>query len=505
MSRKLIDSTTELPDVDRHFRVVAGPGAGKTTWLVRHIRQVLQRSKRRSSISRVACISFTNVAVQEIQRRLGPSATHVDVATIHSFLYRNVVKPYLHLLHDDQGLPFVETALVDGHDEHHLSFQKFKDWLKACGSGNLLLQPMATTRQRLQDQVSKLGWKWDETADSWSLCVPHPERLGPKTKSLCASESLLRYKRLYWAEGSLDHDDVLYFAQRILQEKPFVREFLSARYRHVFVDEFQDTDPVQTQMIRWLAEHGTIVGVIGDVEQSIYSFRDACPHHFAEFALSNHLDLEIADNWRSTNAIIRLLNKLRADGLEQRGLRNVEGDKVRLVVGPISKCMAHIHVNLPASVSPWVLTRYHDDAERFRDPSAQANDPWGKFQEVDRDRARFLLSLVTGLELARLRHFALAVSTITRGVAKRTGLRPPLSTSSENSPVNRHALAITLLEHLLASYATFSGGTALDAYCSAGVVLETHLPFVSLSKMIRGKTCANFCANTSYQSLAAAR
>ncbi|HOV77233.1 MAG TPA: AAA family ATPase, partial [Sedimentisphaerales bacterium] len=86
MSEKLeIDSGTLLPDIERHFRVMAGPGAGKTHWLVNHIRHVVACSKRLSPASRVACISYTNVAVNEIVTRLGSATTQVDVSTIHSF------------------------------------------------------------------------------------------------------------------------------------------------------------------------------------------------------------------------------------------------------------------------------------------------------------------------------------------------------------------------------------------------------------------------------------
>ena len=83
--RQVIESDTHLDEVDHHFRVFAGPGAGKTFWLVKHIKNVLSRSKRLTAPAKIACISYTNVAAGSILQGLGPSADRVDVSTIHSF------------------------------------------------------------------------------------------------------------------------------------------------------------------------------------------------------------------------------------------------------------------------------------------------------------------------------------------------------------------------------------------------------------------------------------
>jgi DNA helicase-2/ATP-dependent DNA helicase PcrA len=214
------------------------------------------------------------------------------------------------------------------------------------------------------------------------------------------------------------------------------------------------------------------------------------------------LDLEIEDNHRSTDNIIELLNEIRSDGMKQRGLRAVKGDVVRLFVGSIPKIMAHIQEILPDGEEPWVLTRRHEDAKLFRDPSAPSNDPWDQFQKIDPERARFVLSLVTALELARLQHFDLAVDGLARGIAKRSAVRKPLRSQAFERVIDRRALAITLLEHLLASYPTIAAGSSLETYRAARSVLETHIPGVILSKITTGK-CADFCSNTSYATLAA--
>jgi len=83
-----ITSDSALIDIEHHFRVSAGPGAGKTHWLVEHIRNVLHRSNRLGKTRKIACITYTNIAVETILSRLGTSVDRVEVSTIHSFLYK---------------------------------------------------------------------------------------------------------------------------------------------------------------------------------------------------------------------------------------------------------------------------------------------------------------------------------------------------------------------------------------------------------------------------------
>ncbi|MBK8653105.1 MAG: ATP-dependent helicase [Haliscomenobacter sp.] len=109
-----ITSNTQFYDIEHHFRVSAGPGAGKTHWLVEHIKNVLRHSTRLGNTRKIACITYTNIAVETILNRLGTSAEQVEVSTIHSFLYKNIVKPYAHFISSDYEL---NVAKMDGHDD----------------------------------------------------------------------------------------------------------------------------------------------------------------------------------------------------------------------------------------------------------------------------------------------------------------------------------------------------------------------------------------------------
>jgi len=214
-----IDSGTLLPCIDQHFRVMAGPGAGKTHWLVKHIQHVIANSKCLSPVSRIACISYTNVAVNEIVSRLGSVATRVDVSTIHSFLYRSVVRPYLHLLHDEDGMPLVAFAAVDGHDEHHPSYTKLNQWLRDIGHSRILQTTFKNQCDLLQNKLRTLVWRRSATKGVWEITPRTTDRMGKMLNAICTSPHLIAYKRLYWNEGILDHEDI--FTSPIVSSKSF--------------------------------------------------------------------------------------------------------------------------------------------------------------------------------------------------------------------------------------------------------------------------------------------
>lgn len=82
-----------LPDIERHFKITAGPGAGKTTWLagregqIGHIQHVINTSKRLGKVKKIGCITYTNIAAETISTKLKKNnvESFCDVSTIHSF------------------------------------------------------------------------------------------------------------------------------------------------------------------------------------------------------------------------------------------------------------------------------------------------------------------------------------------------------------------------------------------------------------------------------------
>lgn len=488
MPEKLeIDSGTFLTDIERHFRVVAGPGAGKTYWLVNHIKQVVARSKRLSPASRIACISYTNVAVHEIVTQLGSAATKVDASTIHSFLYRNVGRPYLHLLRDGDDQPLVEFASVDGHDEHHPSYPIVDEWLRSIGQAKILQQTFEEQRAILNDKLRQLVWQRSVDGE-WTLGPRKPDRMGKMLNAIFTSSNLIDYKRRYWRLGIVDHEDILYFAHRILEEHPLVCQCLSARYRYLFIDEFQDTLPIQTNVVQWLARAGTVVGVIGDAEQSIYSFLDAHPQQFLSFSLPDYLDVTMCHNRRSTRRIISILDHLRSDGLRQHCFRELDGQPVTVYIGDVDRSLAAIRADLPPDAVLHVLTRKNKDAHRVRSALAPGTvEPWESFYDADNERARFMEHVIAATELAKRGQYALAHREAARIIGRKGRVRKPLKCDTDVSDIHRKGIAVTVLQEFLTNHATIFAGTLLQAYVRCGDCITVAYPAVTLTAAKAGK------------------
>lgn len=298
-------------DIEKHFKVSAGPGAGKTYWLVRNILNVVEKSKRLVSPSKIACITYTNVAVDEIQKKLNISSDVVEVSTIHSFLYANIVKPYIFLLKNPENTCLVNYSLMDGHDDNKPSKGKIISWQRNCG----ILY--VNNEKGLKKCLSDLNWfiidgeyKLD-TNKIYNKIVDYIDKKGIKRKITISKNQFEIYKDMVWVDGTIHHSDVLYFAHRILKENPYLAMFLVAKYPYIYIDEFQDTSPIQTEVIRILGESGCVIGVIGDPAQSIYKFTGASRKDFVDFKLENMQFFTMSQNRRSSNNIIKLLNRIR--------------------------------------------------------------------------------------------------------------------------------------------------------------------------------------------------
>lgn len=350
MDMRMISINSDvLINIEQHFRVSAGPGAGKTYWIVEHIKNVLNNSKRLEKTRKIACITYTNIAVETILDRLGTTADQVEVSTIHSFLYKHIVKPYASFLVVDYGLNVSE---MDGHDESVVYLKKVAQWIENHPNADKLKHPytikqltmLEDNKNALINWISSLRYKFDECNNlkiigdrgkAFYLLEENEKSTRRYLNKKCLEIlelDLLGYKRLYWQDGIIDHDDVLFFSYQLIKKYPFILMVLRAKFPYFFVDEFQDTNPIQVAILRLIGEKETVVGIIGDEAQSIYGFQGAEPKQFHSFVLPNIVDYEMADNRRSTNQIIEVLNSVRVD-ISQNKFRNKDGEKPIIIVG----------------------------------------------------------------------------------------------------------------------------------------------------------------------------
>jgi DNA helicase-2/ATP-dependent DNA helicase PcrA len=320
-------TTTEGP-----LLVLAGAGTGKTRVITTRIAYLLALGVEPASI---LAVTFTNKAAGEMRERLqalaGDAAREVTVGTFHAFCVRALR----------------EHGAVLGLSRH-FTICDASDQLAAVKSvmrelrvhettlnPSALLARMSLARNRMQTPESFLaqgGGGRDQLVGSvWGRYLEHLRR-----------------------QRTLDFDDLLLEAVRLLRESEDVRARMQRRYLHVMVDEYQDTNHPQYEIVRAIGSAHRNVCVVGDDDQSIYGWRGADVSKILGF----HRDFEgakvvrLQTNYRSTrpileaaNAVIRhnprrhdkALQSVRGDGPEVRFLRlKDEIGEARLVVGEIA-------------------------------------------------------------------------------------------------------------------------------------------------------------------------
>ena len=317
-------TSSQIIPVDESFKVSAGPGAGKTHWLINHIKNVVSNSHKLQVVKKVACITYTNVGADTITSRLDIGNDMVEVCTIHSFLYANVVKPYVHLVAEEFEVKTIDMVVVDDSN------------FKSCGIAaqilNAIGKPWIDTTIFLKG-LEKAIWHY-ESHEYKHYKPKYPQKNG---KWFVSNDCYMEFKKWIWRRGYISFDDILYFSYILLSRYPNIYKLIKSKYPYVFVDEFQDTVPFVVDFLTQLGNDGVIVGVVGDKAQSIYDFLGSTVQQFDNFTVPRMLEYEIRGNMRSTKQIIELLNIIRND-FTQEWLNGSEGIIPVLLVGDMLDC-----------------------------------------------------------------------------------------------------------------------------------------------------------------------
>ena len=324
----VITATTQI-NISENFRLKAGPGAGKTEFLINHIKTVLNKSDRLTNARKIACITYTNTAVDNIKKRLGlNSLGHVEVSTIHSFLYMNIIKPYCSFIPEEYGLNWRE---IDGHDDFIIRKNSVGAWLTELEKAGIEFskrtnQLLSYLYESLTKWLETLHFSLDDEAWICNDSVKFDKDIRSELKLF-----LVDFKKMYWKKGYLDHNDVLFFSYVLIKKYPFILTVINAKFPYLFIDEFQDTNPIQAKIARRLAEcTQTVIGIIGDEKQSIYEFQGARKDFFMNFPVQK--EYVILENHRSTKNIVDFLNEIRID-IKQVATRKEVYGKVVLFIG----------------------------------------------------------------------------------------------------------------------------------------------------------------------------
>ena len=283
--------------------VLAGAGSGKTRVITRRIAWLASEG---TAPEEVLALTFSTKAAEEMRARAEELLTgayeELHCSTFHAFCARLLreegldagLDPFFHPLTPAERL----AMMLDHVDE--LSLRHHIYW----GNPAALLAKLITQIDRLKDEmVTVLDYEsWArsqaETAD--------PEDGERVQRELEFARFYADHDRLLAEAGALDFGELILRAFRLLQERPGVRERISGRFRHVLVDEYQDTNFAQGELLRLLVgEHRNVV-VVGDDDQSIYRFRGASRKNIADFQIHfpDARVVRLETNYRSTQPIL---------------------------------------------------------------------------------------------------------------------------------------------------------------------------------------------------------
>ncbi len=272
---------------DGPLLVLAGAGSGKTRVLTHRIAHLI--GDRGVSPHEIIAITFTNKAAGEMRERLeqlvGPQVRAIWAATFHSACVRI-------LRRDSPAVGYERSfAIFDAADQQRL--------LRRCYEDENLDQKRVPPRAvlgRISDAKNRLQGPDELDIDSFG------------------DEIVVRLYRRYQdrlrANQAMDFDDLLMLTVQLLEGDAEVRERYQQRFRHVLVDEYQDTNHAQYRLVRVLGEPQRNVMVVGDDDQGIYSWRGADVGNILDFERDypDATVVALEQNYRSTGTILRAAN-----------------------------------------------------------------------------------------------------------------------------------------------------------------------------------------------------
>jgi DNA helicase II / ATP-dependent DNA helicase PcrA len=270
--------------------IFAGAGSGKTRVITYRIAKLLNEGV---PAHRILAVTFTNKAAKEMNERIAPLAGErakgMWIGTFHSLCAR--------LLRIEGTAIGIDRNFVIYDDGDQLSL--IKEILKQRNIDDKSIQPRGVL-----SEISKAKEKLLSPEQYSEQAAGFFERI--------VVEIYKTYNQLLQRANALDFDDILYYANRLFEQRAEVREKYQERFLHVLVDEYQDVNLAQYNIVHLLAGKHRNVVVVGDDDQSIYAWRGADVSLILKFG-SDYPDAKIVKlerNYRSTQTILRAANEI---------------------------------------------------------------------------------------------------------------------------------------------------------------------------------------------------
>lgn len=415
MKHRLNDLNSKQREAVLHFKgpllILAGAGSGKTRTMAYRIAHLI--AERHYDPRSILGLSFTNKAARELKERVhgllkranapAGSTKGLTITTFHSLGVR-ILREF------GEALGFTRDFTIMDRSEQmeivrqslrriHVDDRKFDP--------EFILFQIGQTKNKLLT---------GEEAEAALLALKDPFKTVSDYGAVAAS-IFPRYQDELKKLNAMDFDDLLFHTVLLLRDHPEIRSTLNHRYQQILVDEYQDTNPTQFEILKLLTEAHQNLCVVGDDDQSIYSWRGADPTHILGFEKSYREAKRITldQNYRSTQTILEAANSViqkntkrfdkrlwsdKGTGLElQLLLHEDERDEADRIAEEILARARTIREGIEHKLRPWqdfaVLFRSNAQARLIEEAFRNRRIPYrvvGTYSFLDRKEVKDLLA-----------------------------------------------------------------------------------------------------------------
>src|SRR6202050_5083337 len=291
--------------VDGPVLLLAGAGSGKTRVITHRIAYLIE--ERGVLADQILAVTFTNKAASEMAERVDKILGHSSLAkpllsTFHSFCVRVLRRDIEALRVNGSGLTRT-FAIYDEVDQQAV----VKTALKRLAIDDKALKPRVA--------LGRISWAKNHMIDPQEYFLASTNPMEEKIAHIFKI-----YRDELFKANALDFDDLLLETVRLLRSSSEVRERYNRKYKYLLIDEYQDTNRPQYELIKLLGSHGNVC-VVGDEDQSIYSWRGADIKNILEFEKDFPATqiIRLEQNYRSTQTILEGASAVVAQNVQRKG------------------------------------------------------------------------------------------------------------------------------------------------------------------------------------------
>ncbi|MBP9732014.1 MAG: ATP-dependent helicase [Candidatus Magasanikbacteria bacterium] len=329
--------------VDGPLLIVAGAGTGKTTVITKKISHLLEKGIAQPE--NILALTFTEKAATEMQERVDTEIelgyTELQISTFHTFCQRLLEKFGFEI-----GLPKSFRLITDTDAwllvrDHIYDFNL--DYYRPLGNPNSNIHTLLDHFSKAKDELIS-AQNYVDHVEGLILDKDDAEVI-EKNRLIEIANAYHTYNRLILENNALDFGDLIYYSVKLLKERPNILKAIQAQFTHVLVDEFQDVNYAQYELIRLLTQQSQLT-VVGDDDQSIYSFRGSNVSIILRFKedFPNATEVVLTENYRSGQEILDLAYRSIIFNNPDRLEAKLSIDKKLVAKGKVEKCVIeHIH------------------------------------------------------------------------------------------------------------------------------------------------------------------